>query len=387
MANLNPAEDSGQIIRKLIEEGRVGAISIDTTVFDDNGKQFDRGVFAQLRQFKKHPQQLIISEIVMREISSHYIERIGKTRSRFDRDMVEVARTIGGTSEMVEYVQHHLNELPNVSDFCNRHIEDFIEGTSAIILNADDYISVSDIVSLYFDQKPPFHVENLKKKEFPDAIALATLQRWAESTNCEVVVVSRDKDWEAFCASSTVLHLLKDLPDALSIFLSPDEILEAMKRRLLAALMDPESEIFSQVKADIENYDWDNEISVESYSSFEYDEDFEVHIEEIKFVTGRNAIKITEADEEMVSMSFDFEIKGNIDLHCSFRKWDGADREYVSLGHESYGHNLDLRVTVLVKMEVSQGELKDIDELELQPERFHADFGEIEPDWSGRGYE
>jgi hypothetical protein len=56
------------------------------------------------------------------------------------------------------------------------------------------------VVDMYFKLKAPF--EEKKRAEFPDAIALVSLERWAELNKLKILVVSYDSGWEEYCASS-----------------------------------------------------------------------------------------------------------------------------------------------------------------------------------------
>jgi hypothetical protein len=378
------SETSVAAFRQMIVERKIGAITVDTTTFDDGGKQFDKGIFSQLKQFGKHPQQLILSEIVLSEITSHYQERLEKTRARFDRDMHDACAFVGGPPQLVEAVAGHLAAMPDVGSLCAQQIGAFLTDANAEVLSADDFVKVSDVVSLYFSKRPPFHEENPKKKEFPDAIALTTLERWAAQNDTGVVVVSRDGDWEAFCRNSSRLYLVKTLAQALSIFQTPDEIVETMVARLRSELSDESTSTFELIRSTIEEYDWSDNVNMESYSSFELDEEADFEIQEVTFHdTGGDAVKITENDGKFVSFSVDFKASGNAALHCSFAKWDGVDREYINLGHDTFEQSFDTTVSVSLTMPLVQGSFDDIT-IDIQPEHVHLDFGEVEPDWVGR---
>ena len=388
MANTQPKSEATELslaaFRQMIVERKIGAITVDTTTFDDGGKQFDKGIFSQLKQFGDHPQEFILSEIVLSEITRHYLERLEKTRSRFDRDMHDACAFVGGPAELVDAISGHLAAMPNVESLCSRHIDVFLTDADAEVLKADEFVKISDVVSLYFGRRPPFHEENPKKREFPDAIALMTLERWAEANKTGVVVVSRDGDWEAFCKNSSRLYLVKTLAQALSIFQTPDEIVQAMVAQLRSELSDESTRTFEFIRSTIEEYDWSDTVNVESYSSFEIEEEAEFEIEEITFhETGDDAVKITENDGKFISFSVDFKASGSASLHCSFAKWDGGDRQYINMGHDTFEKPFETVVSVSLTMPLVQGSFDDIS-IDVQPEHVHLDFGEVEPDWFGR---
>ena len=57
-----------------------------------------------------------------------------------------------------------------------------------------------------------------KKAEFPDAIALLSLDSWGKSKNKKVLTVSADEDWQSFAAQSDHIFCLPDVPKALDHF-------------------------------------------------------------------------------------------------------------------------------------------------------------------------
>jgi hypothetical protein len=332
-----------------------------------------------LRQFGTHPQRLLISEVVIREIDKHFRERVEKSRSRFDRDLLDACVLVGGPPALAAMVQSELDKLPSIDDLCKNRLVEFLKDSDATILRADDYVKVSDLLSMYFQHLPPFHVENRKKSEFPDAIALATLEGWAENNKTGVIVVSRDSDWETFCKTSRRLHIVKTLADALSIFQTPGEIVEGMLTRLGQQLRAPGTIISAFVHQSIEEYDWSDNVNTTAYSHYEFDEEVDFEILDASFNDSiEDAIKITETDGKTVSFAFEWNVTGLVMLDCFFKKWDGLDRGFITIGHENYARDFTTRVSLLLTMPVSQGDFFDF-RIEVLPEPVHVDFAEVSP--------
>lgn len=366
-------------LKKLIESYKINAISVDTTTFDDSGKDYDKGIFSQLRQFKVHPQQLIISEVVLKEIDRHYRERLTKSNMRFSL-IGNVCSLLGATPESISIIESELSKLPPIDKICGVRLQEFLSESNAIVLKPDDYIKVSDITSIYFKESPPFHTENSKKSEFPDAIALVTLEKWAEANRTGVVVVSRDGDWEAFCEKSERLHIVKSLADALSIFQPPAEIVESMSLRLAAHLRNSQSFITSLVEESIEEHDWSDNIIAIAHSSYEFDQEIYCRVLSTSFIeSGDDAIKITNTDGKTVSFAFKFDVNVIAILDCDFKRWVESNQEYESIGHTEWAQDFPTVVSVLLTVPVSQGEFYDV-KIQIQPSTIRIDFGDIEPD-------
>ncbi|MCA6115206.1 DUF4935 domain-containing protein [Bradyrhizobium sp. WSM 1738] len=79
----------------------------------------------------------------------------------------------------------------------------------------------------YFTIEPPFSRGELKKTEFPDALALLSLEAWASRHHTTVLLVSRDTDWQAFAAASKHLVVIADLSAALDCFNAAGSFAEA----------------------------------------------------------------------------------------------------------------------------------------------------------------
>lgn len=50
---------------------KYGAITLDTSIFDQHGLKLDRGLLKALEQFNGKPIGLVLSEIVFRELHKH----------------------------------------------------------------------------------------------------------------------------------------------------------------------------------------------------------------------------------------------------------------------------------------------------------------------------
>lgn len=369
----SPTDSQLLKIKKLIDSKQITAITIDTTTFDQSGRRYDSGIFSQLRQFKNHPQKLIISDVVTEEINTHYRERVTKSYARLD-GIGKVCEFLGGSLSSISIINAELDRLQSLDEICTFRLQEFLSDSNAMVLCADDYIKVSHITSMYFQNLPPFHMDNKKKGEFPDAIALATLERWAEQNNTCVVVVSNDGDWKAFCDKSQRLYLVKTLPSALSVFQSPTEIVEEMLLKLNRELRDHGSKTSSLLHDSIAGHNWQENITPVLDANYDCDEAIEFQLISAGLMDcGPNAVKITNNDGKMVSFAFDCEVTGIATVHCHFKRWNDADSEYEFIGYGSSANRLFTVTSVLLTMPVSQGDFFDI-AIQLQPSNVRVEF-------------
>lgn len=70
-------------------------------------------------------------------------------------------------------------------------------------------VSVAEIMGWYSEVLPPFGPE--KRREFPDAFAMAALRDYTQTSKRPIAVVSTDDDVKAFCATEPLLRFYPDL--------------------------------------------------------------------------------------------------------------------------------------------------------------------------------
>lgn len=59
-----------------------GAITIDTSIFDQKGLKLESGILKTLEQFRSKPSHLVLSEIVIREVHSHLKRKASDSREQ-----------------------------------------------------------------------------------------------------------------------------------------------------------------------------------------------------------------------------------------------------------------------------------------------------------------
>ncbi|MHC2148666.1 PIN domain-containing protein [Pseudomonas sp. 210_17 TE3656] len=218
-------------LREMLISGAITAITFDTQVFDRNSRTFRKGLLAQLGQLKNSSIQLIVTELVRDEAEKHMLEMHSSKQKRVDDAFALVAQHL--SEDLVNEMQEELEARATPEQIAFREINDFFLATNAELVFYDE-ISTRKLFELYFNNKPPFHKGNDKKYEFPDAVALLSLEAYAE--NSGILVVSTDKDWITFCnrPESKKLHCIPDLTTALALINSVEvDVKEIASQRSL----------------------------------------------------------------------------------------------------------------------------------------------------------
>jgi hypothetical protein len=190
-----------------IDELEYDAITIDTTIFDRFGLRLESGLFEKLQQFKHGKVQLIFSDIILGEVKSHLLSEIKKakhkvtsaTKSSFEHlnfkmEEIEKAKVLllgGGTSE----------------EIAEQRISIFLKESLSTVINSKDYVDVDRLIKSYFEPSPPFSEKKEKRHEFPDAIALISIENWAKKNCKKVLAVADDGDWDLFCENSEYIDI------------------------------------------------------------------------------------------------------------------------------------------------------------------------------------
>lgn len=100
-------------------------------------------------------------------------------------------------------------------DIADARLKAFKKNTGLKILRCSDFVGVDEILLKYHEIHPPFAGKKNKKAEFPDAFALLCLENWANKHDKKILAVSKDDGWKEFEASSSHIHVMKDLGEAL----------------------------------------------------------------------------------------------------------------------------------------------------------------------------
>jgi len=186
-------------------------LTFDTHTVMSNSFEFDTGLLAQLKQFKGGPVRIVVSDVIVREIEKHLVEKTKKIR-----DAIELAHRDGVRFGLVTGKNGPVAGI-DAEKIAKDRLQTFLNEIGAEIVPTDA-VSLEGVLQRYFRSAPPFSIEKGKKKEFPDAIALLALEAWAENLDTEILAVSGDSDWAKFATASAHVRHEADLSAAIQAF-------------------------------------------------------------------------------------------------------------------------------------------------------------------------
>lgn len=106
----------------------------------------------------------------------------------------------------------------------------FLKNFEVVELGYEGF-DLSPVMLWYHRQLPPFGPK--KTKEFPDAISLALIAKYADENSCTVAVVSQDGDYQEACERYPALLSFKTLGKITELLLITDDNMKRLRRSIV----------------------------------------------------------------------------------------------------------------------------------------------------------
>jgi hypothetical protein len=372
-------------INNQILSGEITALTIDTSIFERNSLALENGLLAQLEQFQASEFELVIANTVANEVKRHLKKNASDSTKALRTALAHTAKHRAFSSMHQEELTalSNLAALNDVTRVCNR-FDEWVQRVGANILNEDEYASIGEVMRRYEAGEPPFAETGEKKQEFPDAVALSTLEGWAKDRDTKVLVVALDKDWHRYGAQSKRLVVVEDLADALSTIQGLGEAREPAVRLATLFVAGDIMELRAAMLAAIQNQLDKFEFRSEADSQFAVEEDgVEATVDDIRLdipdATGATLDTISHNDGQAV-----IKVSGTVFLqinaHFHFEKFDSIDRDYVGMGSATISSDAEISFGALVTVQIDADGIT-LDGIELLPLVHYTYYNDIEPDW------
>lgn len=365
---------------------RFGAITLDTEVFVRNGYRLEAGLLAQLTQFKNSPIQFILSEVVIGEMFNHVIANTKNAEANF-KNAVQKSKEHGLFScELHDQLSKISSSISQPKDAVETRLTDFIHKTSAEIIPIKT-VDICDVVKRYFNSSPPFEKQEKKKHEFPDAIALLSLEDWAESQQMRILAVSHDRGWKNFAAESKWIVVKDDLASALAeLQTQADTALHFMNRFIsdLESGKHPDAMDFMEKGLLVEISGEYAEAQASSFFFFFTNDGIDLDYKEFEFLRDDDGfdVNIVQISGRQLVARIGLFITANAAGHFSFFVEHGDYRPIGSCYEiTEAGFRADVLVTVTGNLSSADDEEIEISAIELVEIVDAINFGTIDPDF------
>lgn len=211
------------------------AIFIDTSIFDEQSYNFSSSTISSfLEAAKTKGLILLMPDATEREVRRHIKARAESALKALE----DAKRKAPFLAKWKDW------PLKRGDPFIMWELERIAQGEMNKFLGCFEVkrlgykgINLPEVMDWYDAGRAPFG-SGKKRKEFPDALALAALLAFAATENCQVAVVSKDRDHQLACTHYTQLLYFPSLPA-----LSESLLAEEPRLAVLKSLMDRENRI------------------------------------------------------------------------------------------------------------------------------------------------
>ncbi|MBE1528960.1 hypothetical protein GGC65_003416 [Sphingopyxis sp. OAS728] len=138
------------------------ALTLDTSAVHRAGLRLESGLLGQLSQFADLPSDLVLSEIVTRELVRHLTQNGKKTRDAAISALTDVDQQQLSDKPLLDELKALLRDSREVAP---KRVAAFCEAADAAIVPAS-LCPIDHLLKLHFSSGPPFAAASDKKSEF-----------------------------------------------------------------------------------------------------------------------------------------------------------------------------------------------------------------------------
>lgn len=272
--------------------------------------------------------KLILPEVVYKEILSHKNDEISSDINQLQSSLDNLIRKdILSDSEFNldlnmlkdRFIKKKENEI-------EQYIKQF-DGDIISVANCD----ISKVFDWYFSYKPPFEKSKSKKNEFPDAVCLSLIEEYAADNNQIGIIVSGDNGWKKFAENSRNLYYAPSIDEFTKLFAARhDEISESIKTKIIKALEDDESDLYSEMVNYLDDVYWDT-TGIYSENLYSCDADVISYDFNHFSVVDLNIWK-SERESATWILKADLSFVLGLDVEVESYIKDSIDKEFISMG-------------------------------------------------------
>lgn len=362
------------------------AITIDTCIFHKYHFRFYYGLLKTLRQFGKGKNRLVISDIVIGEIKSQLSAQLREAKDKVLVGTKTLKKFLVPWQHELKKIDVVLNELDSPDQIANQIVNEFINLCAVEIIKSSEHLNVDELLTKYFSMSPPFSINEQKKYEFPDAIALLSLDNWGTTNKFNVLAVSTDKDWINFINKSTSLKHIDDLSKALGILrptiFNEDIAIDFIK----IALLNDKSELHNELDKLLSDSIDNTSINIEADSDFQYEYEIEysclISFEPMLDQNGEPMMIIIDAEDNNITIECRIKYKFEINCQFDFFVHDSIDKDDFCIGSSNENREFDFESEVIIIGSIYKEETNSIFEIiSIDISRYieDLDFGYVRP--------
>lgn len=213
-------------IKEKVKSGEITILSLDTNVFSRSRNNLESGIISYLSQFADSEVDLVLSDVVVAELRTHIKSSAISARKFLKQSIKEIQKAKFNNEESHRNTILDILKSEEPKDLAERRVSNFLASAEARVIRSNEFLPVDELLLSYFEFMPPFENNEKKKHEFPDAMALGSLESYAQEMQKMILVVSNDKGWKKYCGNSKWLVHEDNLGVAMGYFQSLQSVAE-----------------------------------------------------------------------------------------------------------------------------------------------------------------
>jgi len=342
-----------------------------------------------MAQFKSSPVDFVLSKIILTEVAQHLKNQLEKSKDDIEGALSNASRTGLVLDEHKAQLDAAAGLLRDPRTIAIERIKQFFRETGGRSVEYE-LADMTTVVRYYFRSIAPF--EPKKKSEFPDAIALLSLEAWAEENDRRILAISDDSGWLKYGETSDRIDVESDLAHALSTFQDHDQQVRRHVIEFFTALEAGELNVDAeQIETDIDLGLALHNIDVEATPDFNgrvelEGEYLDLTSYEFQKSDGVFDFDIIETAKAKITLQIFVDISATAHVDAGIYVNDSIDRDEVYLGSNHLQQDYSDTVSVMITLEGDFDEgpvavsATDVQVLEMV--HGYVDFGSVEPDFS-----
>jgi predicted nucleic acid-binding protein len=357
-----------------VAAGQIGAITLDTNTFDAAQCNLTRPIFLSLGQFKGTGVRYLLTDVVAGEVRAHIQRRAEDAATRL-RAAAREFDLAWGVTDALPKVTDTIAATPDARGSAQAALDAYIAATAAEVQPSAGNVDLDALLERYFSARPPFANKTDKKHEFPDALALMSLEAWAQAGSKFVIAVSKDSGWRKYAANSDWIVCVDDLRGLLGSFNEEDTF---VAKRVVAQLNQGElAELSTAIDEAVQSFVDDMYPNIDASTAFHYYAEYEgsslVERRDIELVT----VDAISSTDESITISFD--VNFTVEANASFTFYVRDEGDNIPIGGAAVSRTIDLSLPITI--EVARNDPSALFDIDVSGDPFTSlDFGHVEAD-------
>lgn len=348
-----PIVDEEQL-KQLLAEGRVAAISVDTSIFDQKQLNLNSAAMQATARLKPLSFDYILSSTVAKEVERHLESAAQVALQKAKKEVGKALFAFDTEKPTRDEILGQITGGKSASDIAKERLAKYLAESGCKVIDDHSLVDTSTLFDAYFAGQPPFGTGR-KKDEFPDALALNALERAAVERGTGILVVSKDGDWRAYCEKSENLYIVPEIERALALIRNAPPVLKVAVYNWLVEKGDGSEYVFPNIALRIGNLEFSasayptfGEAEVSTWAgelqSIDWPREDEIDVIDFEHRKEEQAVQL------VLSMPLDLVVRVMVEL--DFSVWDGIDKESVSMGGRciEVDEGMTVRATITVDL-------------------------------------